>query len=152
MPYLPPELVLDRLSTFTSDEVIGYVGAESSFARSQVGSMASTLGFLSREVEHQDDALLTQYESLLDLCDDLEEISGADAPAVVREQREILTSVDTSIGNTARVNRVVIDVFEEFRQAIAAGSFGEQTPQAREALYDRFQTRVESQLQMLGRE
>lgn len=152
MPYLPPSVVLERLSEFTSDTVIGSIGEESKFVRAQVGSMSSTLGFLSQEVAHQGESMLEQHEALLDALDTLSGLGGEEAEAFLADQRETVEGIDPVLGNRGEVRTVLLTVLGDLRQAVNDRTFGEDTPEARGVLYDLFETRIESQLWMLGRE
>lgn len=152
MTYIAPSVVLGRLSEFTSDTVVEAIGEESSFVRAQVGSMSSTLGFLSREVEHREEAVLEQRRRLLEAFENLEHLGDEDASSFVAEKREAIESIDPIIGKTDDIRTKSRDTLGELRQAIEEGTFGEDTPEARTILYDLFETRIENQLHMLGRE
>lgn len=152
MTYVPPSVVLERLSTFTAETVIDAIGEDSGFARAQVGSMSSTLGFLSREVERRDGAVLERRNGLLDALEDLEELGGQDATAFVAEQRQRVEAVDPVIGNTEEVRTVLREVLGELRRAVEDGIFEPDTPAARRQLYDLFDRRVQSQLSVLREE
>lgn len=152
MPYLPPSAVLDRLSEFTAETLIGAIGDGSKFERAQAGSMSSTLGFLSKEVAGRDRAIRNQRGALLDALDDLEVLGGQEAVSFVADQRKAVESVAPTMGNTEEVQAVVLEAMGDLQAAIHDGTFGEDTPEARRILYDLFATRVESQLRTLGRE
>lgn len=152
MPYLPPSVVLGRLSQFTADTLVGAIAEGSKFERAQAGSMSSTLGFLSKEVAERDGSIREQREALLDALDELEGLGDEAAAAFVRDQREAVESVGLAMGNTDAVQSALLEGIDELRTAVNDSTFDEDTPEARGILYDLFRTRVESQLQMLGRE
>lgn len=152
MTYLPPSVVLSRLSEFTSDTVIGGIGEGSKFVRAQVGSMSSTLGFLSQEIARQDEALLEQREALLDALDDVENLGDNEVSVFVADQRDTVENIDPRMGNTEEVQSVLLDAMGDLQTAINDGTFEEDTAEARGVLYDLFETRVQSQLWVLGRD
>jgi len=152
MTYLPPSVVLERLSEFTADTLIGAIGEGSKFERAQAGSMSSTLDYLSKEVAGRDSSIHEQREALLDALDELEPLGDEKATAFMTDQREALESVDSTTGNSEAVQSALLVGMTDLREAIDDGTFGEDTPEARRVLYDLFRTRVESQLQVLGRD
>lgn len=152
MTYVSPSVVLERLSEFTSGTVVEAIGEESRFVRAQVGSMSSTLGFLSREVEHRDESVRRQRRALLDALDDLGRLGDDGAGDFVADRREAVESVEPTLGNLEDVRTILRETLEELRVAVDDGTFGEDTPEARTVLYDLFETRVENQLRVLGRD
>lgn len=152
MPYLPPAVVLERLSQFTADTLVGAIGEGSKFERAQVGSMSSTLGFLSKEVDGRDESIGEQLEATLIALDDLSTLGDGAATAFVADRREALESVKPTMGNTDAVQSVLLETMSDLREAVDDGTFEDDTPEARRICYDLFETRVESQLAMLGRE
>lgn len=152
MTYLPPSVLLERLSEFTSDTLMSAIGEGSKFERAQVGSMSSTLAYLSKEVAGRDSSIREQREALLNALDELEPLGDEEATAFVADQREPLESVDPTIGNSEAVQSALLVGMTDLHEAIDDGTFKEDTPEARRVLYDLFGTRVESQLQVLGRE
>jgi hypothetical protein len=152
MTYVPPSVVLERLSEFTAETVVDAIGQESAFVRAQVGSMSSTLGFLAREVERRDEAVLEQRRATLEALRTLEGLDADAVEAFVADQRETIESTDPALGNTEPVRRSLREVLEAIRAAVEDGRFGDDTPEARAVLYDLFETRVDSQLRVLGRE
>jgi len=151
MPYVPPSVVLRRLSEFTADTVVGAIGEESTFVRAQVGSMSSTLGFLAHEVERRDEAVLEQRRATLEALKTLESLEGDAVEAFVVDQRKAIESTDPALGNTEAVRSSLREVLEAIRAAVEDDRFDD-TAAARAVLYDLFETRVDSQLRMLGRE
>ncbi|OLZ39442.1 hypothetical protein A6E15_18965 [Natrinema saccharevitans] len=63
MPYLDPELILDRFAAFTREEVRPAV-TDDEFVHAQVGSMASTLQFLAGDVGGREAAVRVQRRTL----------------------------------------------------------------------------------------
>lgn len=152
MPYLPPSVVLGRVSEFTADTLVESVGQESEFMRAQVGSMSSTLGFLARETAHRDEAILERRTALLDALDELESLGRGPADSFVTAQREAIEAVEPTMGNTDEVESTVRESLGALQRAVTDGTFDPDTPTARGILYDLFETRVESQLRVLGRD
>lgn len=157
MTYVSPSVVLERLSEFSSGTIVEAIGEESTteestFVRAQVGSMSSTLGFLAREVEHRDESVRRQRRALLDALDDLEEFADDGAGTFVADRRDAVEAVEPTLGNLEDVRAVLRETLGELQHAVDDGTFGEDTPAARTVLYDLFETRVESQLRVLGRE
>ncbi|MFC7157582.1 hypothetical protein ACFQPA_19330 [Halomarina halobia] len=157
MPYLRPELILDRFSAFARDDVRpSIVGEGDEFLEAQVGSMSSTMSFLSKELEGRGDAVETQREALLDALDGVEQVVD-EADGDVDDVRTSVEATRERVSNAPRT-----DVYEHERVLVGASSdlletveedLDRETAQAvREPLYGFLQTRVESQLVMLGRD
>lgn len=151
MPYLPPSVMLDRLSEFTSETLVGEIGEGSKFVRAQVSSMSSTLGFLSKEVANRDESIREQREALLQALDDLEGLGDGKTDEFVTDLRVSVESAEPTLGNTEAVEGALLDALGDIQEAIDDQTFGKDTPEARRILYELFETRVESQLSVLGR-
>ena len=157
MPYLRPELVLDRFSSFARDDVRpAIVGEGDEFLEAQVGSMSSTLSFLSRELEGMGDAIDSQHDALVAALDEAERVlddasaDGGDLDPSVKQTRE-------RVSNAARDDiyeheRVLVDASSELLEAVDEELDDESARAVREPLYGFLRTRVESQLRMLGRD
>lgn len=157
MPYLPPELILDRFSTFARDDVRSSINGEGDeFLEAQVGSMSSTLSFLSKELEGMGDAVESQHEALLEALDGAEQVlndvdaGGSDIRITLEETRERVSNAPR--GDLYEHEQVLVDASSELLEAVDE-DLDRKTAQAiREPLYQFLQTRVESQLEMLGRD
>lgn len=157
MPYLPPELVLDRFSTFARDDVRPSIAGEGDeFLEAQVGSMSSTLSFLSKELEGMGDAVESQHEALLKALDGAEQIlddvdtGGSDIQITIAETRERVSNAPRN--DPYEHERVLVDASSELLEAVEEDLDPETAQAIREPLYQFLQTRVESQLEMLGRD
>lgn len=152
MVYLPPSDVLDRLSEFTADTLVGAIGNGSKFQRAQAGSMSSTLGFLARETEHREQSFLEQRVALLEALDELEGLGDDDATSFVTAQRDLVDSEEPTMGNADDVQATLLEAIGGLQSAMADGTFGEDTTRARAVLYELLEKRVQSQLQVVGRD
>jgi hypothetical protein len=157
MPYLPPELILDRFSTFARDDVRPSIDGEGDeFLEAQVGSMSSTLSFLSKELEGMGDAVESQHEALLEALDGAEQVlndvdaGGSDIRITLEETRERVSNAPRN--DPDEHEQVLVDASSELLEAVEEDLDRETAQAIREPLYQFLQTRVESQLEMLGRD
>lgn len=158
MPYLRPELVLDRFSTFARDDVRpAIVGDGDEFLEAQVGSMSSTLSFLSKELDGMGDAVETQHESLVDALDDAEQVlADVDADGDTDQVRSTIAETKGRLSETVASDpyaheRAILEGSSAVLEAVD-DHLDETTARAvRTPLYRFLRTRVESQLELLGR-
>ncbi len=155
MPYLHPELVLRRFSTFTRTEVRpSVVGDGDEFLEAQVGSMSSTLNFLSKELDGMRDAVEAQHEALLGALDGAEQaLDGLDAEApevraVVEDGRDRLADPPAAVYDH---EERLLEVSSDALAAVETDLDGEAARAVRDPLYDFLRVRVTAQLEMLGR-
>lgn len=156
MPYLHPELVLRRFSAFTREEVRpSVVGDGDEFLEAQVGSMSSTLDFLSKELGGMRDAVEAQHEALLAALDGAERaLDGVDAGApdvrtAVADGRDRLADPPADVYDH---EELLLEVSSDALTAVEAALDGEAARAVRAPLYEFLHTRVTAQLEMLGRE
>ena len=156
MPYLHPKLVLRRFSAFTREEVRpSVVGDGDEFLEAQVGSMSSTLDFLSKELGGMRDAVESQHEALLEALAGAEQAladTDAEAPevrTVIEEGRERLTDPPADVYDH---EEFLLDVGSDALAAVEAELDGEAARAVRDPLYGFLHARVTAQLEMLGRE
>lgn len=157
MPYLSPSLVLGRFSGFARDEVRPAIGGEDDeFMQAQVGSMSSTLSFLSKELDGMGEAVDAQHDALLDALDGAEHaLADADretdeVEAAVEDARERVR--DAPCGDVYEHERVLVESCSDVLEAVDERLDGETARAVREPLYRYLRTRVQSQLEMLGRD
>ena len=157
MPYLRPALVLDRFSSFARDDVRPSITGEGDeFLEAQVGSMSSTLSFLSKELEGMSDAVESQHEALLTALDDAEnvledaDVDGGNLPAAVEETRERVSNAPRD--DVYEHERVLVEASSDLLEAVDDELDRETARAVRDPLYRFLGTRVESQLRMLGRD
>ncbi|MDF9747820.1 hypothetical protein [Natrinema salsiterrestre] len=154
MPYLDPELILDRFATFTREEVRPAV-TDDEFVHAQVGSMASTLQFLAGEVGGREAAVRTQRRTLTDRLDELEAVldrNEIDAPDVRAALEEGHSEIGAADGSTEEVEEILLSAADDVLAAIDDELDGERAAIVRRPLYEFLRTRVDQQLGMLGRE
>lgn len=150
MPYLEPEKTTRRFSKFVLEEVRPRV--EDEFVRAQLGSMASTLRFMSGEIQGMDEAVEAQKQTLVVALDGVE-------AAVDESEEEVLGSVEEARGRiddaadagTRELEEALLAACEDVLQTIDDELDGEAARRARSPLYDFLDVRVESQLRMCGR-
>ncbi|MFC5973505.1 hypothetical protein ACFPYI_19420 [Halomarina salina] len=157
MPYLRPELVLDRFSSFARDDVRPAITGEGDeFLEAQVGSMSSTLSFLSKELGGMGESVETQHEALLAALDDADDVlddaavEGADLSVSVEETRRRVSNAPRD--DVYEHERVLVEASADLLEAVDEGLDRETARAVRTPLYGFLETRVESQLRMLGRE
>lgn len=156
MPYLHPELVLGRFSSFTRGEVRpAIVGDGDEFLEAQVGSMSSTLDFLSKELDGMRDAVEAQHEALCEALDGADEaLDGVDATApdvrtALEDGRDRLADPPADVYDH---EELLLEVSADALAAVEAGLDGEAARAVRDPLYGFLDVRVTAQLEMLGRE
>lgn len=149
MPYLEPEVILRRFSKYLVEEVRPALDDE--FLRGQVGSMSSTLRFLSMELEEQKEAVERQRDDLLTAFDEV---------AAVTEDETVCTAVESA---TETISNVSGDEIQESEAKMLEASnrvlgviedelTGEAAQRARKPMYKFLRTRVQTQLKQMGRE
>lgn len=156
MPYLRPKLVLNRFSTFARDDIRpAIVGDGDEFLEAQVGSMSSTMSFLSKELDGMGDAVETQHDSLVDAIDDADRAlvdAAGDTGAVsstIADARDHLS--ESSWGDPYAHEEVLLEHSSAILEAVDEHLDDPSAKSVRAPLYRFLQTRVETQLEMLGR-
>jgi len=156
MPYLHPKLVLGRFSAFAREEVRpAVVGEGDEFLEAQVGSMSSTLQFLSKELDGMRDAVESQHEALLEALAGTEQVlDGLESEAP--ELRGVLGAGHDRLAEPPADSydheQLLLAVGSDALEAVSAELDGEAARAAREPLYEFLRVRVTAQLEMLGRE
>ena len=150
MPYLKPEETMRQFSKFVLEEVRPRI--EDEFVRAQLGSMASTLRFMSGEIEGMDEAVEAQRQTLVVALDGVE-------AAVKESEQEVLESVEEARGRvddaadagTHELEEALLAACEDVLQTIDDELDGDDARNARRPLYDFLDVRIEAQLRMCGR-
>jgi len=150
MPYLKPEETMRGFSEFVLKEVRPRI--EDEFVRAQLGSMSSTLRFVSGEIQGMDEAVEAQRQTLVASLDGVE-------TAVDESEEEVLESVeearervdDAADAGTRELEEALLAACEDVLQTIDDELDGDNAKRARRPLYDFLDVRVESQLRMCGR-
>ena len=154
MPYLDPELILDRFATFTREEVRPAV-TDDEFVYAQVGSMASTLQFLAGEVGGREAAVRTQRRALHESLDDLESVlkrADIESMAVWSAIETARNDIDTAEGSTGDIEETLLTAANDVLATIDKELEAERATIARQPMYDFLHARVDQQLRLLGRE
>ncbi|WP_222912871.1 hypothetical protein [Natrinema sp. SYSU A 869] len=154
MPYLDPELILDRFATFTREEVRPAV-TDDEFVHAQVGSMASTLQFLAGEVGGREAAVRAQRRTLAERLDELESVlerNEIDSSAVRTALDDARDEIDAVDGSTRDVEETLLTAADDVLATIDEELDAERAAIARRPLYEFLRTRVDRQLRLLGRE
>lgn len=157
MPYLSPELVLGRFATFARDDVRNALTEEDGeFMRAQVGSMSSTLEFLSMELDGMGDVVDAQHRALATALDEATtalETIDADAPKVQRAIQDATEQLADALHSDVYDHEEFLTrASEDILAAIDAELVGDEAKIVRAPLYAFLRTRVDEQLHMLGRE
>jgi hypothetical protein len=154
MPYLKPEHVLQQFASYLSDDIRHAVADDEKFVQAQVGSMSSSLNFLAKEFGGMRVAINTQKRqldsSLAAVERQLDDESADAVVAAIDEARSELTQAD---GTSARdLEQTVTAAATTALSAINEELDEERARQARQPLYEFLETRVQTQLDVLGRE
>lgn len=154
MPYLDPSTVLERFSRFAIAEIRPVLPDDEAFVAGQVGSMASTLQFLSGElatnetaVERQERALDTAIEAVETVLDDRD----LTAPAL-REAIRDASEATESGGDVRTRETACLEATDDLLAAIDRDLADEDARAARRPLYDVLDARLDAHHAMLGRE
>lgn len=148
MPYLEPEDVLREFSRYALEDIRPALKEDEQFMRGQVGSMASTLRFLAGELEGMDDAVASQRQSLVDALAETEtRVSDQQVREAVVDARE---RVEAAGSDPRETERVLLDAANDALAAVDDLD-DEDARRARAPIYDFLDTRLEAQLQLLGR-
>lgn len=149
MPHLEPERVLERFSTYLREDVREEIDDE--FVAGQVGSMSSTLQYLSQQLELERDVTIRQRETLLDSLAEVEErCDDGTVREEARRARERIEEADT--GDVDELETTLVSACNDVLESINAELDGEEAREARRPLYGFLRTRVEGQLELLGRD
>lgn len=149
MPYLEPEHVLERFSEFALDEIRPAIDDE--FLQGQVGSMASTLRFLSMELAGKADAIEQQHDALRTALD---EVAATVDDEVVVSTVEAASDQITEVSNDRpdELEAKLLAAGNDVLAAIDEELTGDAARTARRPLYGFLDTRVQTQLEMMGRQ
>lgn len=155
MPYLEPEHVLQQFAGYLSDDVRSAIKDDEKYVQAQVGSMSSSLNFLARELGGMHVAINTQRRRLNEALDNIEAELGDDesGAAVADAIASARTELKQADGTDARsleqnVTAAATSVFRAINEELDS----EAANQARRPLYGFLETRVQTQLDVLGRE
>ncbi|ELY50394.1 hypothetical protein [Natronolimnohabitans innermongolicus] len=148
MPHLQPAQVLEQFASFLQEDVRAEIDDE--FVDGQVGSMSSTMRYLSQELRHRDEVTSRQRASLLE---GLEAVDGrCDETAVVESAADARDRIENASANSNELETVLVSACNDVLETIDAELEGDAARAAREPLYDYLRVRVEGQLEMLGRD
>lgn len=156
MPYLKPEDALERISGFTREEIRTGIADDHEFLKDQAGSMSSTLRFLAREiemreavVEEQHDTLRSSFDAVERTLTEIDPEEGAAVKAAVPDARDRIDALDTL--DVYALEQELLAACNEVLDAIDAELVGDDARRARRPLYDFIDTRLQLQLEILGR-
>lgn len=148
MPYLEPADVLREFSRYALEEIRPALKEDEQFMRGQVGSMASTLRFLAGELDAMDEAVASQRQSLESALAEAEDrVSDPEVREAVVAARE---RVEGAGADARETERVLLDAANDALAAIDDLD-DEAARAARAPVYDFLDTRLETQLHLLGR-
>lgn len=151
MPYLEPEHVLKRFSKFALAEVRPAIDDE--FLQGQVGSMASTLRFVSMEVAGWPDAIERQHDALLTALDEVAATVEDDAVgATVADAIDRVSEAPAATDDPDDLERTLLAASNDVLDAIEEELAGDAARRARGPVYEFLEVRVQSQLELMGRE
>lgn len=154
MPYLEPERVLEQFSQFARTEVRSAIADDERTTRAQVGSMASTLQFLSKELAGRETSLDDQRSALEAALADVEgrlaEVDGSNPvnDAVVDAKKRL----GETNGAYCEREAAVLETSTDLLVAIDGTLDGAEARMVRRPLYDFLDELVASQLRLLGGE
>lgn len=155
MPYLEPAHVLRQFSAFAREEIRPALADDERFVAAQVGSMASTLQYLAAELDGHEAAVDAQREALDEALDaaiaSLRKSEAPGAAAALDDVTDARKRVDEAEGDARAVEDELLAAADGALAAID-GVEGEAAEAARRPLYAFLDTRLEEQLELLGRE
>lgn len=154
MPYLDPSTVLERFSRFAITEVRPVLPDDEEFVAGQVGSMASTLQFLSGELATNEAAVDRQKRALESAIDAVEAVFDdreLTAPPLREALQDAAETVESD-GDVRTREAAVLEATDAVLAAIEGELTGEDARAARRPLYDVLDVRLDAQHAMLGRE
>lgn len=152
MPYLDPELVVGQFSKYLYREVREAIEDDEKFVAAQVGSMSSSMNFLSRELGGAHVAVNAQRRALLEALDDVEgildedDVEGDGVRGAVSTARE---RVDSADGGPSEVEGELTAAATAVLDGIDEDLDGDAARRVRRPLYDYMETRVQTQLDLL---
>jgi arginine deiminase len=154
MPYLSPETTLERFGEFTINEIRSTIGDDDEFIYAQAGSMGSALKFTAREVggmnktvTQQRRAFLGSLEAIEDELDETEEREAIDE-ALTKAKTRI---EETEQGDAYASEAALLSACNELLSLIESEIEPSRRNALRNPLYEFLESRVHSQLRMLGR-
>jgi len=151
MPYLEPEHVTREFSRFAIEEIRPAIDDDEQFVEAQVGSMASTMRFLSGELQGMPEAVDAQHDAAREALAAAEEVlaehEATAAEEAVTEARERVAAAE---GRSREVESTLVEAVRDALEAVDDCD-DEVARAARDPLYGFLDTRVESQLRLLGR-
>ncbi|SEH17244.1 hypothetical protein SAMN04487967_3081 [Natronorubrum sediminis] len=149
MPHLQPAHVLEEFASFLQNDVRAEIDDE--FVDGQVGSMSSTMRYLSRQLRQKHEITVRQRDSLLEGLAAIEQ--DCDDPAVVESVAAAQERIErTPAEESTELETVLVSTCNDVLETIDAELEGDDAGSAREPLYDFLRVRVEGQLEMLGRD
>jgi hypothetical protein len=154
MPYLDPSTVLERFSRFAITAVRPVLPDDEEFVAGQVGSMASTLQFLSGELATSEDAVDRQERALDAAIPDVEAVideRDLTAPTLRGALTDARSAVESG-GDVRAREGTVLEATDELLAAIESELAGEDARAARRPLYGVLDVRLDAQHAMLGRD
>jgi hypothetical protein len=149
MPYLEPDQVLERFSGFALEEIRPAVDDE--FLAGQIGSLASTLRFLSMELAGRADAIERQHGALTDALRAVDETVENEAVGLTVETA-LDQLADVSNAEPGEIEPTLLAASNDVFDAIEENLSGDAARRARAPLYGFLETRVQTQLELMGRE
>jgi Mg2+ and Co2+ transporter CorA len=155
MPYLQPNHVLQQFANYLSDDVRSAIEDDEKFVQAQVGSMSSSLNFLSKELSGMHVAVNTQKRQLERALDDIESRVSNDESAdtvleAIDDARSALEEADRA--EARELEQTVTAAATDVISAINQDLDDEAARRARRPFYEFLETRVQTQLDVLGRE
>lgn len=148
MPYLEPDEVIRRFSTYALEEIRPALREDEEYMRGQVGSMASTLRFLASELDGLDAAVEAQRATLADALATARE--AVEDPEVAAELADAGDRVAAAEADPRAAERTLLSAAADALAAVDELPAAE-ARRARQPLYAFLDERVEAQLRLLGR-
>lgn len=152
MPFADHATLIDELAAFLKEDVRAAIPEDEAFVRAQIGSAASTMRFLSKELAELGIAIETQEAAFEDALASLESSTQDDTEfgAQVATARAEFESLPTATGPRALREReqqflAVVEALLEAAEDLPP----ERARDVRQPLYDVLDTRVDAQLAML---
>jgi hypothetical protein len=150
MLFLEPETLLEQLTHPMSDSLLSTIEEDPSKAKYSILLLKDTLSYAAKQSESRNEALYVRYRSLEDTLDTL--VALADDDQLVADLEERTRRLDglelMTIGHR-EAKSLMNEIVDDLLAMANENRFGDGTKEARAAVYDHFETAVESELDML---
>jgi hypothetical protein len=150
MLYLEPETVLDRIADTMSGSLLENIGDNPGTAKYNVILLRNTLRHVSNQAANRNRGLQVRRQSIVEILESMEALAEDETVSTELESmRRDVEEID-SLATDHRDCKIQMNgVLENAIAMVNDGKFGDMTDEARELIYDHFDVRVQSELDVL---